>query len=64
MTNLPTNPTKTEIIEKYWFEFLQFLKYDQELPAEDFTTLMKEIGIEAMFWTWYMQKKLEPTDAR
>ncbi|HEY6411266.1 MAG TPA: hypothetical protein VIY29_27720, partial [Ktedonobacteraceae bacterium] len=62
----PHTLTKTEIIEKHWYEFLQHVKdrlpytevYVGEYPV-DAKVMM--YGYEWSFWNWYVNNKMEPT---
>jgi len=58
VTNLPHLPTKTDILENNWFEFLQFVKSKgglRELYIPDNYTYA---DYEAAFWGWYIDAKL------
>jgi len=60
MTNLPTNPTKTELIEKYWFEFLLYLRGRMQ-SFGDYDGHVQPT--ESWFWDWYISNKMKSTDA-
>ena len=63
MTNLPTNPTKNDLIEKYWFEFLQFLVDAHHDEATYMSNMIEAHDHEYAFWNWLIERKLGPKDA-
>jgi len=57
----PQNPTKTELLEKHWFEFLQYLQ-GQIVSFGAYGASHVE-PTESWFWDWYIYAKLEKRDA-
>ena len=46
-------PTRTEIIESHWLEYLQYVK-------DHWRTAPRPC--ERGFWKWYVTEKMEPTE--
>ena len=67
MPRLPQNPTKTELIEKYWYEFLQWCQETNDKASKLGNAVDRAFSsvspTEANFWEWYMDHKLEAGDA-
>ena len=67
MSKLPTNPTKSEISERYWSEFLQLIASAKEYGLESGTPMplpnelignVNKHGFEFAFWWWYVSHKI------
>lgn len=56
--NFPTNPsTKSEIIDKYWVDFLRYLKDDAQVSLDEYSTQLVTVR---KFWIWYIINIMEP----
>ncbi len=59
MTNLPQNPTKDELTQKYWYEFLQFLKgKSNSIMPQSFVEMALTKDFETAFWAWVIDHKI------
>lgn len=57
-------PTKTEIIENSWVEFLEYCKeHNDKNPHSNPIDQAgyREYPKEETFWFWYIEYKMEPT---
>ncbi len=59
MTNLPTNPTRSELIERHWFEFLKFQQAEIRKRLKSGFGVPKVDYSEQAFWAWFLENKLE-----
>ncbi|MHB8600883.1 MAG: hypothetical protein ACYDER_29285 [Ktedonobacteraceae bacterium] len=57
MSKLPINPTKSEILEQNWLEFLSALKAEREAEYQPYGIMAMKLGYETAFWSWYIEKK-------
>jgi len=57
------NPTKTEMLEANWYEFLQFLNQDNEEATKRSNTAFTHHSLEYAFWWWFVDHKMEASSA-
>lgn len=59
MTSLPTNPTRSELLEKYWYEFLKFQQTEISKRMDSDSGMLKIDFSEGAFWAWLTTYKLQ-----
>lgn len=59
MTNLPTNPTRTELLERYWYDFLKFQQHQQFNRKKSGFGVPKADYSEQAFWEFYVNERME-----
>lgn len=57
--HLPHDPTKTELIEKYWYAFLKDRKKELIKRRTSGFGVPKVDVDENTFWSWFLENRLE-----
>jgi hypothetical protein len=58
MPNLPTNPTKSDLLEKYWLDFLRHQKKDLDnRKGTGWGTPNGVMFDENAFWRWLLEER-------
>jgi hypothetical protein len=57
--HLPTNPTRNELVDKYWYEFLKFQRHELFNRQKSGFGVPKVDYSEQAFWSWFLENKLE-----
>ncbi len=59
MTSFPTNPTRNDLIEKYWYEFLKFQQAEIGKRTGNDPAISKTDFSEGAFWAWLTAYRLQ-----
>lgn len=62
-SHLPQNPTRTQLLERRWFEFLKFQQRELFNHKKSGFGVPKVDLDEQAFWAWFLDNKLESSDA-
>ncbi|MDE2104886.1 MAG: hypothetical protein KGL39_47050 [Patescibacteria group bacterium] len=63
MINLPQNPTKNELIERYWFGFLKYQQAELRKRKASGFGVPKADYSEQAFWEYLVEQRPEVLDA-
>ena len=58
-SHLPSNPTKDELLQRYWYEFLKFQQAEIRKRLNGGFGVPKVDVDENTFWSWFLENRLE-----